>query len=149
MSLTDSLSPFYRYFIFADTCLITQYIYFQTLQHRKERLLRLPHQRLSPGDPLYRHAVRRPASVDEVPPALHPYSKFVTMVGLILYYRQPTAAECHVLLHYIKHAAAQRWCHACHASCGVQTAAMMLQEAGTMLSSQQSSISRSSGKAPR
>ncbi|DBA67374.1 hypothetical protein WJX79_009569 [Trebouxia sp. C0005] len=53
------------YFIFADTCLITQYIYFQTLQHRRERLLNIPRQRLSPDDPLYRHAVRRPASVDE------------------------------------------------------------------------------------
>lgn len=53
------------YFIFADTCLITQYIYFQTIQHRKERLLSIPRQRLSPDDPLYRHAVRRPASVDE------------------------------------------------------------------------------------
>lgn len=53
------------YFIFADTCLITQYIYFQTLQHRRERLAAIPRQRLSPDDPLYRHAVRRPASVDE------------------------------------------------------------------------------------
>lgn len=53
------------YFIFADICLITQYIYFQTLQHRRERLLRLPHQRLNPDDPLYRHAVRRPASAHE------------------------------------------------------------------------------------
>lgn len=53
------------YFIFADTCLITQYIYFQTLQHRRERLANIPRQRLSPDNPLYRHAVRRPASVDE------------------------------------------------------------------------------------
>lgn len=52
------------YFIFADICLITQYIYFQTLQHRRERLLRPSHHRLNP-DPLYRHAIRRPAAVHE------------------------------------------------------------------------------------
>ena len=66
IALPNSLLCFCRYFIFADTCLITQYIYFQTLQHRRERLAAIPRQRLSPDDPLYRHAVRRPASVDEV-----------------------------------------------------------------------------------
>ncbi|KAA6424488.1 MAG: PQ loop repeat family [Trebouxia sp. A1-2] len=54
----DALSPWFL----AEWLL---YIYFQTLQHRRERLLNIPRQRLSPDDPLYRHAVRRPASVDE------------------------------------------------------------------------------------
>lgn len=101
LSVIGSFSPLCRYFIFADTCLITQYIYFQTLQHRKERLLRLPHQQMSSADPLYRHAVRQPASVDEVPAVL-------CIVHRPAHYRQPTQAEYHVLLHCQKHAAAQK-----------------------------------------
>ena len=54
-----------RYFIFADVCLIMQYIYFQTLQRRKERLSLL-RARLRPEHPVYRHAVRHPATIGEV-----------------------------------------------------------------------------------
>lgn len=54
-----------RYFIFADVCLIMQYIYFQTLQRRKERLS-LMRARLRPDNPVYRHAVRHPATMGEV-----------------------------------------------------------------------------------
>eukprot|EP00891_Asterochloris_glomerata_P000002 jgi/Astpho2/2/Aster-07461 len=52
------------YFIFADVCLIMQYIYFQTLQRRKERLS-LMRARLRPDNPVYRHAVRHPATMGE------------------------------------------------------------------------------------